>query len=35
MINSVIFLFRLELKQFNLSKIFTIWKIDVYGVLII
>jgi hypothetical protein len=34
-INSVIFLFELELKQFNLSKILPIWKIGVYGVLII
>lgn len=34
-INSVIFLFELELKQFKISKILSIWKIDVYIVLII
>jgi hypothetical protein len=35
MINSVIFLFELELKQFNLSKILPMWKIGVYIALII
>ena len=35
MINSVIFLFELELKQFNLSKILPMWKIGVYIGLII
>ena len=33
--NSVIFLFKLELKQFNISKILPMWKIGVYIVLII
>ena len=33
--NSVIFLFKLELKQFNISKILPMWKIGVYRVLII
>lgn len=33
--NSVIFLFELELKQFNLSKILPMGKIGVYRVLII
>ena len=33
--NSVIFLFKLELKQFNISKILSMWKIGVYIVLII
>jgi hypothetical protein len=33
--NSVTFLFKLELKQFKISKILPIWKIDVYEVLII
>jgi len=28
--NSVIILFKLELKQFNLSKILPMWKIGVY-----
>ena len=28
--NSVIFLFKLELKQFNISKILPMWKIGVY-----
>jgi uncharacterized membrane protein len=32
--NSVIFLFKLELKQFNISKILPMWKIGVYIVLI-
>ena len=32
--NSVIFLFEVELKQFNLSKILPMWKIGVYIVLI-
>ena len=31
--NSVIFLFKLELKQFNISKILPMWKIGVYIVL--
>ena len=35
MTNSVIFLFKLELKQFNISKILPMWKIGVYIVLII
>lgn len=35
MINSIIFLFELELKQFKLSKILPMWKIGVYMVLII
>ena len=35
MTNSVIFLFKLELKQFYLSKILPMWKIGVYIVLII
>ena len=30
MTNSVIFLFKLELKQFNISKILPMWKIGVY-----
>ena len=34
MTNSVIFLFKLELKQFNISKILPMWKIGVYIVLI-
>ena len=34
-INSVTFLFELELKQFKISKILPIWKIGVYKVLII
>ena len=34
MINSVIFLFELELKQLKLSKILPMWKIGVYIVLI-
>jgi len=34
-INSVIFLFELELKQFKISKILPMWKIGVYRVLII
>jgi len=33
--NLVIFLFKLELKQFNISKILPMWKIGVYIVLII
>ena len=33
--NSVTFLFELELKQFKLSKILPIWKIDVYIVLLV
>ena len=33
--NSVIFLFKLELKQFNISKILPMWKIGVYIVLIV
>ena len=33
--NSVIFLFKLGLKQFNISKILSMWKIGVYIVLII
>ena len=33
--NSVIFLFKLELKQFNISKILPMWKIGVYIVLMI
>lgn len=33
MINSVIFLFELELKKLKLSKILPIWKIGVYKVL--
>lgn len=33
MINSVIFLFELELKKLKLSKILPIWEIDVYKVL--
>ena len=34
-IDSVTYLFKLELKQFKISKILPIWKIDVYEVLII
>jgi hypothetical protein len=34
MTNSVIFLFKLELKQYNISKILPMWKIGVYIVLI-
>ena len=34
-INSVIFLFELELKHFKLSKILPMWKIGVYIVLIL
>jgi hypothetical protein len=33
--NSVIFLFKLELKQFNISKILPMWKIGVYIVWIL
>jgi len=35
MTNSVIYLFKLEPKQFDISKILAIWKIAVYTVYII